>query len=131
LAGSEFVTASRQADLVLLILLAGAMLFLAPRLRVYYFVTVVDVTMERILPDGRRESLPTPVTFEHIGQGYTSLSQVVPQVEGRVDLFMATLPPESAGPAGTRYEWTVRYARNSMTLDRSALIVREVSLDGE
>ena len=54
------VTASPARDLVIFMALFAVMLLLSERLRVYYAVTVVDVTVARILPNGRLETLPTP-----------------------------------------------------------------------
>jgi hypothetical protein len=121
----SMVTGRFAGDVVLLVVLASVVVLSVPRLRVYYNVTVVDVTVQRIGPDGRREQLNTPEQFAHFERGYTRGDRVPETVERAIDRYMAGLGAE-AEAAGTRYEWTVRYSHNSTKLDRQHLVVREV-----
>jgi hypothetical protein len=92
------------------------MMLLSQRLRVYYAVTVVDVTVARILPNGRLETLPTPRVLARPGGGYWSPARVVDLVKPQIDSYMRSSAWSAEAP-GTRLVWTVRWARNSTHLD--------------
>ena len=111
------VTASPARDLVIFMALFAVMLLLSERLRVYYAVTVVDVTVARILPNGRLETLPTPLVFARPGEGYWRPEKVVDLVKPQIENYMRS-STWSSEAVGTRFEWTIRWARNSTRLDR-------------
>ena len=85
---------------------------------------MVDVAVERVMPDGQRQQLPTPAAFQHFEWGYTQVEHVPQRVERAIGRHMRDMSEDD--PPGTRYEWTVNYAHNSMTLDRQHVVVREV-----
>jgi hypothetical protein len=111
------VTASRARDLVIFIIILAVMLPLSERLRVYYAVTVVDVTVTRILANGREETLPTPGVFARPGGGFWRPEEVVDLVKPQIENYMRSSAWSSEAAAGTRFEWTIRWARNSTHLD--------------
>ncbi len=112
------VTAAPARDLVTFIALLVVMLLLSERLRVYYEVTVVDVTVARILPNGREETLPTPRVFARPGSGFWRPEKVVDLVKPEIENYMRSSAWSSEAAAGTRFVWTIRWARNSTRLDQ-------------
>src|SRR5207248_8335564 len=64
-------------------------------LRVYYAVTVVDVTVARILPNGREGTLPTPRIFHNPGSGFWRPEEVVDLLKPQIDNYMQSSPCSS------------------------------------
>lgn len=125
--GRRWVTRSRRLDVALFLLILLLMLALCPRLRVYYRVTVVEVEVERVLPDGRREALATPRDFAQVGNGYWPGDAIAERLSPRIDQYMKSSTWASEAPAGTRFEWTIRWAENSTRLDQVDRVVWEVA----
>lgn len=122
---ARFLTRSRRSDILVFVTVLAVMLLLSPRLRVYYKVTAVAVTLEQVWPDGRRTSLPTPAEFDRPGNGYWSGDSLVRRLTPAIDLFMQSSPVARDATAGTRFEWTIRWSDTSSTLNHSQVIVRE------
>src|SRR5947209_19972058 len=101
------VTASRGRDLVIFIVILVVMLLLSERLRVYFAVTVVDVTVTRILPNCREETLPTPRVFARPGGGFWRPEKVVDLVKPQIENYMRSSAWSSEAAAGTRFVWTI------------------------
>jgi hypothetical protein len=116
------ITGSRACDLLIALAILATMLLLTPRLRVYFNVTVVDVSLAQIAPDGRHISIPTPAEFEHIGDGYWPGDTLVSKLKPKIDTYMVRSTQANPVPAGTRFEWTVRWSENSRRLDHADLI---------
>src|SRR5207249_4422337 len=125
------VTASPARDLVIFMALFAVMLLLSERLRVYYAVTVVDVTVARILPNGREETLPTPGVFARPGGGFWSPEKVVDLVKPQIENYMRSSAWSSEAAAGTRFEWTTRWARNSTRLDQQYRYIWKADAEGQ
>jgi len=117
---------SPARDMVVFITLLVLMILLSERLRVYYSITVVDVTVARILPNGRLETLPTPRVFARPGGGFWSPERVVDLVRPQIDSYMRSSAWSAEAP-GTRFEWTIRWARNSTRLSQLCRYVWETS----
>jgi hypothetical protein len=115
---SPTVTASPARDLLIFVALLVVMLLLSERLRAYYAVTIVDVTVARILPNGREETLPTPRVFARPGEGFWRPEKVVDLLKGQIENYMRSSAWSSEAPAGTRFVWTIRWTRNSTRLDQ-------------
>jgi hypothetical protein len=100
---------------------------LAPTVRVYSRVTVAEVTLTRIDPDGTRQALPVPAEVWGDGRRRIAARQrpaaMLQSQEALIRRFMATDPRPAASPPGTRFEWRIRYAENSTRLDRAVVIV--------
>jgi hypothetical protein len=111
------ITGSRAGDLSILAVIAGAMLLLAPRLRVYYQVTMVEVTVQRIAADGTRGDLSTPAEFQHVGDGYWSPETVVSQLRPKIEAYMNASPSAMGVTPGTQFDWTIRWSESSQALD--------------
>lgn len=123
---ARLVTGSRRRDLLLLFSILSLMLLLSPRLRVYYQVTVVDVSVERISPDGRAVALATPRSLSHPGNGYWRGDSLMSRLEPRIRRYMERSDWSHDATAGTRFVWTVRWSDDSTRLDQMERIVWEV-----
>jgi hypothetical protein len=121
----RWVTRSRLLDIGLFGFILLLILLLSPRLRVYYRVTVVDVTVEEIQPSGTRRALPTPAELIRPGAGYWDGDSLVDRLAPRISEYMKRSEWPSRVPPGTRYEWRVRWSENSTKLDQAELIVWE------
>lgn len=123
----SYVTGSRLGDLVVCGLLFVFVMVSAPALRVYYRVTVIDLTVVRIDPDGTRSPLPTPErVWDQRRRGrlaHQPPSTMLRLLEQAIHRFVREDPSMAAVAAGTRFEWTVRYSENTPRLDRQAVIV--------
>jgi len=108
--------------------IAALMVLCGHRLRVYHNVTVVEVTVLRILPDGTRQAVATPAPFERFESGYAPGHEVPQRIERAIERYMDDL--QQHDPPGTRYEWTVLYSADSTKLDRRHVVVREVRVAG-
>ena len=121
----RLITRSRAGDLALAALIAAGMIALAPRLRVYFQVTMIDVSLERVAPDGKRTAIATPDQFEHLGDGYWPGDTVVAQVTPKIEAYMQKSGLDSDAPTGTSFDWTIRWSENSTKLDHCEHIIRE------
>ncbi|HTL28004.1 MAG TPA: hypothetical protein VL282_02235, partial [Tepidisphaeraceae bacterium] len=102
------ITGSRAVDLTIFLVMLGLMLAAAPRLRVYFQVTMVDVSVMRIAPDGSQLELATPTPFKHVGDGYWRGDVLMERLRPQIDSYMRTSQWMRDAAAGTRFEWTVR-----------------------
>jgi hypothetical protein len=100
------------------LLIAGA----SKRLIVYHAVTLVDVQLVRIAPDGTRASLSTPPALRSRG-GLLPPRALLTRLRGAIRGYMRDAAPLASAPVGTRYEWVVYYDSNTMTLGRRHTIV--------
>jgi hypothetical protein len=118
---------SRRRDLLAAAVLALLVLAGSPFLRVYHRITVMDVSVVRIEPDGRRIPIPTPSSLWNPGvrvlAAQRSPGAAVRAADLRIRQVMRSDPAIAAAPPGTRFEWLIRYSENSAGLDRSALYV--------
>lgn len=117
-----FVTPSKRVDLGIFALLLVLSVVGSARLRVYYDVMVGDVHMVRILPDGARELLPTPARFRRVG-GFISQEQLVEELQQRITHYMHAVATRPVAAPGTRYEWTIRWSKDSLRLDNAQVLV--------
>jgi hypothetical protein len=124
---STYATGSRTRDLAICGLLALFVVVSAPALRVYYRITVVDLTVVRIDPDESRHPLPTPEGIWEPRRRSRLARQrpaaMLRMLEQAIHRFANEDPSMAAVVAGTRFEWTVRYSENTPRLDRHAVIV--------
>ena len=123
------VTRSRRCDRALFLSILLVMLLLAPRLRVYYRVTVVEIVVEQVTSDGGRLRLPTPQRFAHPGDGDWPGESLVGRVTPRIRDFMARSEWARRAAPGTRFEWTVRWGDDAIHLDHVDRIIWEVPAD--
>ena len=120
------LTGSRAVDVMIFIVVLGLMLAAAPRLRVYFQVTMVEVSVVRIAPDGSRVELATPTAFKHVGDGYWRGDVLIERLKPQIDSYMKTSQWTQGAAPGTRFEWTVRWSDDSLKLDHSDRVVWEV-----
>ncbi len=119
------ITGSRAGDVVLALLILATIIALAPRLRVYFSVTMVDVSLERVMSDGTREALATPVEFKQVGDGYWPGDAVVSKLRPKIDAYMSSSTLATTAPAGTKFDWTIRWSEDSLKLDHTEHVIWE------
>jgi hypothetical protein len=102
------------------------MVLLAQRLIVYHDVTVVDVVVTRVGPDGHRHVLATPAKFARPGSGTLAPESVADTLRPAIDAHMRGSQWARDAPPGTRFEWTIRWSRDSVRLDHEHRHVWEV-----
>jgi hypothetical protein len=118
-------TGSLAIDLVAFGLLASVLLVSAPRLRVYHRITVMDVRLERVWPDGSTEPVEVPRQIGSRRLSLLSAADAVPELSAFIRAYAATDPMVRDAVPGTRFRWTVTYGQNSPRLDRTSEIVIE------
>jgi hypothetical protein len=105
----------------------------SPFLRVYYRVTVMDLSVVRIESDGRRSPVPTPSSIwnpaARVRAARRPPSTTVRALDLRIQQLMRGDPAIAAAPPGTLFEWTIRYSENSTRLDRRMVYLYAVSAD--
>ena len=114
------LTGSRLVDLALASAAVLALAYGGMRLRVYHQVTIVEVSIEQIAPDGRATPVPTPEPLQHLGNGHWPPESVAANAEAAVNGFVERWPRADAAPAGTVFAFTVRWAADSTDLDHRA-----------
>jgi hypothetical protein len=117
-----FVTGSRRGDLLVFTLLTCLVIATGYRLRAYFQVTVVDVSVVRVSPDGTRQTLPTPEQFRRTGLA-AKPSAAISKLERRIEKYMKNYPRLLQDKPVDRYEWIIRYSFNTTLLDREHVIV--------
>jgi hypothetical protein len=125
LASVSTVTGSRGGDVLIVVVCLAVMFALAPRLRVYFQVTMVEVTVERVTPLGARTVVPTPDEFMKLGAGYWRGDTLVAQLKPKVDAYMNASGLAHTEPPGTRYEWVVRWSDDSLRMDQLDRVIWE------
>jgi hypothetical protein len=114
---------SRRVDLALFVTILLLMIVLSPRLCVYYGVTVYEISIEEIRPNGDQRTLATPEEFERLGAGYWRGKDLAKKLPPRISEYMHNSDWPKNAPAGTRYEWNVRWSENSTRLDQADRVV--------
>jgi hypothetical protein len=117
-----FVTGSRRYDLLIFIVLACLVIATSYRLRVYYRVTVFEVSVVRVDPDGTRRALQTPEQFRKMSSA-DKPSKVIPGLESGIREYVSNHSSSLQTESGTRLEWTIRYSFNSRLLNEKHVIV--------
>jgi hypothetical protein len=115
---------SRRRDLLAAALATVLVLGTSPFLAVYHRVTVMELRLVRLEPDGRRIPMPTPAWGRGKG-GRPAAWPSAPRaalgtVERRMQRLIREDPAMAAAAPGTRVELTVRYSENGTGLDRAA-----------
>src|SRR5687768_13806526 len=82
------VTGSRRSDRLLFFSVLGVLIVLSPALRVYYQVTVAEVSVDRVPPDGRRVALETPPPFKQPGIGNWRGDVLISRLEPQIRQYM-------------------------------------------
>jgi hypothetical protein len=130
---SRYCLGSRRRDLLAAVVATLLVLAGSPFLRVYHRITLVDVSVVRIEPDGRRIPMPTPSSLWNRGArslvAQRSVRAAVRAADLRIQQVMRSDPAIAAAPPGTRFEWVIRYSENSARLDRSAVHVYPAPAD--
>ena len=131
---SRYSLGSRRADLLAAGVLALLVLAGSPFVCVYHRVTLMDVSVVRIEPGGRRTAVSTPSRLGHRRAGPWAVPRgpaaALRALEARIHRLMRAEPAMATAPAGTRFEWTIRYSGNSTRLDRTAVYLSSVPADG-
>jgi len=117
-----FVTGSRQYDLLIFIVLACFVIVTSYRLRVYYQVTVFEVSVVRVDPEGARRVLQTPEQFRKMSS-VDKPSKVIPSLESGIREYVSNHSSSLQTEPGTRLEWIIRYSFNSGLLNQQRVIV--------
>ena len=84
-------------------------------------------------PSGRRPPvlpLPAPPELRQIEEGYTGPARIISVLERAADRQMARFAQQRDDPVGTRYEFAFRYGFDTIDLDQSYHVEREVRGDG-
>lgn len=119
------VTGSRYVDVSIAAGITALMLLLAPRLRVYYQVTLVDVSIERVMADGSRSTVATPDEFKHVGKGYWPGETLVKRLQPKINDYMSGSGLAATAAPGAHFEWTIRWSDDSLAMDHADRIVWE------
>jgi hypothetical protein len=106
----------------LFLFLACLVIATSYRLRVYYQVTVFEVSVVRVDPDGTSRALQTPEQFQKMWS-VDKPSKVVPGLESGIRAYMSNHSSSLQTQSGTRLEWTIRYSFNSRLLNQQRVIV--------
>ena len=118
----RYCLGSRRRDLLAAVLSALVVLAGSPFLRVYHRITVMDLTVVRIETDGRRTPVPTPSSIwnavARLKASRRTPGATLRTLERGIQQVMQDDPAIASAPAGTRFEWIVRYSENNVRLDR-------------
>lgn len=118
-------TGSKPLDLAVFGALVLLLLVSTPRLRVYHRITVMEVRVERVYPDGTTHAIATPNAVGTRRLALTTPDAALPRLSDQIRQYMRTSPMMREAVPGERVRWTIRYAYNSPQLDREAEIVVE------
>ncbi len=131
---SRYCLGSRRADLLATGVLALLVLAGSPFVCVYHRITLLDVSVVSIAPDGRRTAMPVPPSLGHRRARPWAVQQgpaaAVRALEARIRRLTRAEPAMATAPPGTRFEWTIRYSENSTRLDRTAVYLSSLPADG-
>jgi hypothetical protein len=129
----RYCLGSRRRDLLAVALSALLVLAGSPSLRVYGRVTVMDLSVMRIEPDGRRTPVAPPAwIWSRAARARAARRRpraTLRTLELRIQQVMRGDPAFAAAPPGTRFEWTIRYSENSARLDRTVVYLHPVPAD--
>ncbi len=125
--GSRYALGARRWDLTACAALALLAIVASLGLRVYYRVTLAEVTLVRVDPNGAHHVLPVPDAVWGTAQRSQAARQrpaeMLRALEAQIRDFMATAPLAASAPLGARFEWRIRYSENTLRLDREATVV--------
>jgi hypothetical protein len=123
---SRYALGARHWDLTTCAALALVAIVASLGLRVYYRVTLVEVALVRVDPNGAQHVLPVPEAVWGPAQRSQAArrqpAEMLRTLEAQIGEFMATAPLAAAAPVGARFEWRIRYSENSLRLDRKAVV---------
>lgn len=121
----RYATKRRGGDLLTMGAVLALILVSAPALAVYSRVTVYDVRVVNVDAAGTRTVIATPRALSRPSRlALAAPDDVVAELERRIDRAMRTDSPFSSA-TGARYEWTIRWSKNSPRLDRSKVLTRQ------
>ena len=109
----------RRLDLLAFAVILAFLVATCFTLRVYYRITVYEVDVVRIDPDGARVELPTPESIDELILWHLPPRSVLTHLETSIDRLQREGAWSADLARGSRFEWTVRYSFNSLALDQS------------
>ena len=127
---SSYALGRRAFDLAALGVVLAFFLATCFTLRVYYRVTVYEVSVERIDADGTRTKLETPNAVDQLILWHLEADEVLTRLRRAIDGWMEGSGALREISEGARVEWTVRYSYNSARLDERRVFVYSEAVRG-
>jgi hypothetical protein len=120
----RFVSGSRTIDLLAFLVLALLVVSVSyGRLRVYHQVTVWEVSLTRVAPNGERQVLATPEQLRRSSAATEAPAVALASLERGIRNYMRSgQAPQHADPE-SRFEWRIRYAHNGTDLRQQRSLV--------
>ncbi len=119
------LTSSVRLDLILIVSFLVFLISTSYFLRVYYRVTVTDIEIIYISPEGTVRDLHTPAEFKKNWLAASSPDELLEDFEGKINKYMQTsgwyFNYLYKNPKA-RIDWTIRYSYNSVDLDRKKVL---------
>lgn len=119
------LTSSVRLDLVLIVSFLISLISTSYFLRVYYHVTVTDIEIVYISPEGAVMDLRTPTVFKKNGLASSSPDKMLENLEEGINKYMQTSgwyfnylykKPKA------RIDWTINYSYSSADKKRKKII---------
>jgi hypothetical protein len=108
---------------LIFLLLVCFVLATSYRLRVYFRVTVAEVSVVRVASDGTHQVLPTPEQCRRLWWATQPPAVFLERLEHCIRTYMHESPLLFHTEPGARVEWVIRCAFNSTRLDQQRVIV--------
>ena len=118
-----YALGSRSRDLAAFGLVLVFLLGTSFTLRVYYRITVYEIELVRVAPDGSRTLLETPESIHALQLWHLPPESVLAHLEEHFSDLAAGNRWRVDLLTGHRLEWTVRYSFNSAAMDRRRVLL--------
>jgi hypothetical protein len=120
--GKTYLTGSRKTDFIMFSILACLLLISSYRIRAYYQVTVADVNLVRINPDGERIDIPTTNFIRLFALASRPPEVLWDSLQSILESFTGNYMRSDEVKAGTQFNWIIRYSYNSTKLQDERII---------
>ena len=124
-----YITGSKKTDIIAFIVLVCLILVTSYRIRVYYRVTVAEVQLVRVNPDGEVIWVPTDNIVRLFALASRPPKVIWDSLDYITELYVRNYLKFYKVEPGTQFKWTITYSHNSTVLEDKRIISFEIGKD--
>lgn len=126
---SPYITGSKKTDIIAFIVLVCLILVTSYRIRVYYQVTVAEVKLVRVNPDGKVIGIPTKNIVRLFALASSPPKVIWKSLDYITESYVKNYLKSNTVEPGTQFNWTITYSHNSTVFEDRRIISFEIGKD--
>ncbi len=124
-----YITGSKKTDIIAFIVLVCLILVTSYGIRAYYQVTVAEVKLVRVNPDGKVIGIPTKNIVRLFGLASSPPKVIWKSLDYITESYVKNYLKSNTVEPGTQFNWTITYSHNSTVFEDRRIISFEIGKD--